>query len=82
MLLTEDKEAGIGAERKEVRIGKESVVEVKQTMLFYTQAFSYYLQNPLSKRLIYTSILEQAVGFWRDGLWSSAAIEKMKYDAP
>lgn len=56
--------------------------EMERTQLFYTFASGNHQQNPPSKRLKHTSVVEQAVQLWQH--WSPflGAIEKVDYSKP
>lgn len=51
---------------EEVEIREESLLEAAQTTLFHTPASGHYEQDPRSTRLSHTTIVEEAVQFWRN----------------
>lgn len=56
--------------------------EVKRTPLFYTRGSGHYQQSPRIKKLNYTSVVEQAVHFWRKRPPLSEAVENFDNDGP
>lgn len=58
---TDEKGLQNNGEGEEAEIKTEDVLEVRRTPFFYTRAPGHYQHNRQAKRLIHTTVVEQAV---------------------
>lgn len=80
--LRDKKDSSNARKGKEVEIKEEELFTVERTPLFYNQAPGHYQQNPESKRIKHTSVVEEAIHFFLKGLSFSNKIKNVVFDAP
>lgn len=81
-VIDEEQEVASDREGKKVEIKEEDVTEVERTPLSYTRASGHYQQNPCSKWLNHTSVVEQPVYLKRKELLLPNTNDNVDYNGP